>query len=194
MSTNSVGLSQAHYILREEGTQLVSLSPDDLWRSYSLDNAVLTGVKEHLVQTRWLSEQGKWEGVDENQFAALSEDDSEIRSLAFFSRLFNMVLEYLRHRGHGSPVKRMIYASSVRSESTRAISHQPDAFLHLNTGASPRPGKFKWRDLVCPFEYELDDRAPRNVSQLNSVTFMDRSSSFPERHQRITEHPSHHAL
>ena len=184
MSANLAGLSQARYILREQGTQLISLSVDDLWRSYLPDNGILVGVKEHLIQTQWLSEQEKWdsirgEEIDRNQFTALGEDGSEVKSFAFFSHLFNTVLEYLRQRGHGTPIKQMVYAGSVRSESTGAISHQPDAFLQLNTGASQTPGKFNWRDLVCPFEYKLDDGTPLNVSQPNSVTFLDRVLTLP---------------
>ena len=192
MSTNSVGLSQAHYILREEEYRLISLSTDDLWRSYSLDDAILTGVKQHLIKTRWLSEQGKWdsicgEEIDRNKFAVLGEDGSEVESFAFFSHLFNTVLEYLRRRGHGAPVKRVVYAGAVRSGSTGATSHQLDAFLQLNTGASPTPGKFKWRDLVCPFEYKLGDGYPLNASRLNSVTFLDHTLTL----SRMT--PRHYA-
>ena len=184
MSTNSASLSQARYILREQGTRLISLSVDDLWRSYLLDNGILTGVRGHLIQTQWLSEQEKWdsicgEEIDRNQFTALGEEGSQVKSFAFFSHLFNTVLEYLRQRGHGTPVKRMVYAGSVGSESTGAISHQPDAFLQLNAGASPTPGKFKWRDLLCPFEYKLDDGTPLNVSQPNSVTLLDRVLTLP---------------
>jgi len=173
MSTGSVGLSRAHSILHEEETPLISLSADDLWRSYSLDDSILTGVKQHLIQTHWLSEQGKWdsicgEEIDGKQFAVSAEDGSEVKSFAFFSHLFNAILDYLRQRGHGTPVKRMVYAGSI--ESTGGTSHHPDAFLQLDTGTSPTPGKFKWKDLVCPFEYKLGDGCPLNVSQPNSIT------------------------
>ena len=89
MSANLAGLSQAHYILHEQGTQLISLSVDDLWRSYLPDNGILTGVKEHLIQTQWLSEQEKWdsirgEEIDRNQFTALGEDGSEVKSFVSF--------------------------------------------------------------------------------------------------------------
>ena len=177
MSTNSVGLSQARYILRKEEYYLILLSPDDLWRSYSLEDDILTGVKRYLIETRWLSEQGKWdsicgEEIDKNQFTGvLGEGGSEVKSFAFFSHLFNTVLEYLRQNGHVTPVQRMVYTGSVGSESTAAATHQPDAFLQLNTGASPTPGKFKWRDLVCPFEYKFGDGDPLDVNQLNLVTF-----------------------
>ena len=198
MSTDSVGLSRADYILREEETHLISLSAADLWRSYPLDNETLTGVKQYLTQAHWLSGQGRWdsicgEEVDRNKFAVGAEDDSEVKSFAFFSNLFNTVLEYLRQRGHETPVKRMIYAGSVRPESTGATSHLPDAFLELNSGTPPTPGKFKWSDLVCPFEYKLGDGRPLNVSQLYSLTSWIVFSTFPERHQCFMEHPSYHA-
>jgi len=159
----------------------MSLSLDDLWRSFPLDDDILAGVKQHLIQTQWLSEHEKWdsicgEEIDRNQFAVAGEgeDGSEVKSFAFFSHLFNAVLEYLRQRGHETSVKGMVYAGSTRSESTAGTSHPPDAFLQLNAGTSPTPGKFKWRDLVCPFEYKLSDGEPLNVSQPNLAAFPNR--------------------
>ena len=196
--TNSVGLSQAHYILREEETNLISLSADDLWRSFSLDNDILTEVKQYLVQTHWLSGQERWdsicgEEINREQFAAFGGDGSEVKSFAFFSRLFNAVLEFLRQRGRETSVKRMVYAGSVRPKSTGAISLQPDAFLQLATGTFPTPSKFGWRDMVCPFEYNLGDGSSLNVSRSKAISFWVVFSPFPERHQGIVVPPSHYA-
>ena len=102
MSINSVGLSKARYVLREEETHHISLSADYLWRSYPLDDDILTEVNHHLIQTHWFSEQGKWcgirrEGIYVEDFAALGGDGSEAESFAFFAPLSNTILEYLRH-------------------------------------------------------------------------------------------------
>ena len=199
MSTNSVRLSQALSILREEGTNQISLAGDDLWRSCSLDGCILTAVKQYFIRTQWLYEQGEWdsicgEEINRNQFTVLGEDGSEVKSFPFFSHLFNAVLEYLRQNGHGTPVERMFYAGAVGPESTACTRHRPDAFLQLNTGASPAPSKFTWRDLAGPFEYKLGDGDPLNVNRPDSVTLLDRALTLPERRQRIAEPLSHCAL
>lgn len=152
MSTDSTGLSQADYILREEGTCLISLSTDNLWRAYPPDDATLRGVHQYLIQTHWLSEQGEF---NREQFADMDEEGSEVELSTFFSNIFNAVLEYLRQHGHETLVRRMVHTDPTESESTGATSYRPDAFLHLTTGASPTSGKFKWRDLTCPFEFKF---------------------------------------
>lgn len=162
----SAGLSQARHILCEEGTYLICLHTDDLWDAYSLKDHLLTMVKERLIEAHWLSRGSKWGGVNGGQFTVLDESGNEAKRFMSFSRLFNVVLEFLRQAGHTPPVERMVHIGSVKHESTRVSGYHPDAFLQLAGGTAPTPGKLRWRDLVCPFEYMLDDD---NVSGPGSI-------------------------
>ena len=150
----TAGLSQAHDILRDGVPHLICLSTDHLWESYSLDYCLLAKVKSHLVETGLLSIKGEWGDVDgeklnRNHFAAWSESADE--AFVFFSHLFNTVLGYLRHGGHGVFAQEMVHAAS------KSAGYRPDAFLHTAIGTPPAPGKFRWRDLICPFEYKFGD-------------------------------------
>jgi hypothetical protein len=145
---------------REERTYLICLTTDHLWKAYSPDDNVLTEVKAHLVKMRWLSGEGKWdsfsgEKIDRRQFTTPGEDSHEPSTFSFFSRLFNVVLDYLRKGGRETPVERMVYAGPSETVSTGSSAHRPDAFLHMVTQTSPPPGKMRRRNLTCPFEYKL---------------------------------------
>ena len=173
--SRAIGLSQALRILHEEGTYLISPSLDDLWRSYSLEDRVSTEAKRYLIQTNWFSGQGKWgsmggEEINKQHFVVRGEDDSELQPFMFFSRLFNAILECFRQRGVYTSVKTMVHTGPVEPEST---SLRPDAFLHVATGASPTWGKFRWRDVTCPFEYKLDNGDAIGVSRPEPITCRD---------------------
>jgi len=126
-------------------------------------------AKHHLTETHRLSEQGKWgdfdgEEVDSVRFTVWNENDSEIQSLVFLSRLFNVVLGYLQQSGCGTPVKRMVYAGSIKPGSTRITGHLPDAFLQMSARTSRTAGKFTWGDLACPFEHKFNNEDFFDVS------------------------------
>jgi len=159
---STVGLSQAHQLLRFENTHLISLPTEYLWESYQLEDQVLTNVRQHLITASWLTENGGWDPteVDRDQF------DVSGDAFDFFPRLFNVVLGCIQRTGHKTPlVKTMMHSEDVGPESARDSTCQPDAFFHMTTDPAPMPDKFRWRDLTCPFEYKFGDGSIVNVSQ-----------------------------
>ena len=164
----TAGLSQAHHIFHED-TYLVCLPNDNLWQSYLPENHILPEVKSHLVKIHWLSGEGKWdsidgEKIDGKQFAVRSEDGNEGKPFMFFSRLFNVVLDFVRQCGCETPIKTMVDTGFIGPGSTKVGTHRPDAFLHMATGVSLVPNKFRWRDLASPFEYKFGDGNAVDVS------------------------------
>jgi len=156
----------------------VCLSTDYLWDSYSPNKDVVTEVKQYLVETLWLSKDGKWNEfggakINEKRFATRRTDSSEDKTFKFFSRLFNTVLEYLRQSERGTPVEEMVHAGYVEPESTRFSGNRPNAFLRMVTETPPTPGKVRWRDLTCPFEYKFGDSNAVDVSKPGSIACGD---------------------
>ena len=168
---HTAGLSQARDILGDGVPYLVCLPTDHLWDSCPLDDHLLAEIKSHVVESGLLSEKGEWSNIDgeylkRENYAAWSEDADE--AFAFFSRLFNTILGHLRQSGRGTSVQEMVHAVS-EPESNR----RPDAFLHMATETPPVPGKFRWRDLTCPFEYKFANGGAVDVSQPGSITCPD---------------------
>lgn len=145
----------AHHMLYEN-IYPIYLPASDLWHAYSLEDRLLTKVRLHLIETRWLSGEGEWDNL------------SGVERSAFFPRLFNVVLRFLRGSGRATPIEKMVHVSSVEPGSTKIARCHPDAFLQMAVRTSPTPGKFRWRDLVCPFQYMLGDDTT-NVSDLESI-------------------------
>jgi len=159
----------------KEDTYLTCLYVRRLWEAYSLEDSLLTQVKLHLTETHWLSEEGKWgkfggEEVCTERFTAWDEDEDDIKSLVFFSDLFDVVLRHLRGSGHMNPVKGMVYVGSIEPESTRTADRMPDAFLCTTDRASPTTDRFAWRDLVCPFAHKSDDGEFLDVREPEPIT------------------------
>lgn len=50
-------------------------------------------------------------------------NDTRVEDFALFSRLFNLVLEYLLQSGYKTSIGKMVYAGSVEPGSTRVSSH-----------------------------------------------------------------------
>ncbi|KAF9646538.1 hypothetical protein BDM02DRAFT_3270901 [Thelephora ganbajun] len=172
-------LQQARSILAEEVSHLICLPLEYLWESYPLDNADLPKVKQHLVQKNLLSNKGKWHPtIHKERFAKKSDGIREAELFSIFSRTFNAVLSSLAD--HEKPtsgcVERMVHAVSVEPQSAR---HQPDAFLLVDTGTSPKPTghRFRWRDLTCPFEYKFGngDAVDNDTKVLRSLHHIVRS-------------------
>jgi len=160
------GLLQVHHTLREEGAHPIPLHLNDLWNAYSLEDHLLTKVKLHLFKTNWLSGEWKLRGAGEGVDNGLDENGSEARRVEFFSRLFNVVLKFLRETGHAGSVEGMV---RIEPGSTRVPGCHPGSFLQLATGTlppPPMPGKSRWGDVVCPFEYTLGGG---NVSDPESI-------------------------
>ena len=145
----------AHHMLYEN-IHPIYLPASDLWHAYSLEDRLLTKVRLHLIETRWLSGEGEWDNL------------SGVERSAFFPRLFNVVLRFLRGSGRATPIEKMVHVSSAEPGSTKIARCHPDAFLQMVVRTSPTPGKFRWRDLVCPFQYMLGDDTT-NVSDLESI-------------------------
>ena len=166
----AAGLSQARRMVIQEVTHLICLSMDHLWESYPLDDGIITGVKQHLVGMNFLSGDGKWSKtgkrkITRGQFEARSRGNSEATTFAFFAHLFNTVLEHIRQSRPGTSVKRMVHAGYTEPDSTRISTNRPDAFLHMATKPPSASGRFKWRDLTCPFEYKFRKGDTVDVSQ-----------------------------
>ncbi|KAF9645744.1 hypothetical protein BDM02DRAFT_3189430 [Thelephora ganbajun] len=49
----------------------------------------------------------------------------------------------------------MAHVGSTESESITASIHRPKALLYITAETPPTPGKFRWRDLISPFEYKF---------------------------------------
>ena len=179
----AAGLSQAREMVLREVTHLICLSTDHLWESYPLGDGVLMGVKQYLTGKHWLSEKGKWNKIDgkkitRKRFQVRSKGDGEVKTFAFFTGLFNVVLEHLRKNGHATSVKKMVHAGFVEPDSTRTSSHRPDAFLHMATKSPPAEGRFKWRELTCPFEYKFGRGDTIDVSRPGQIACRDRVLIF----------------
>jgi len=178
MTFRAAGLSQAFQTSREEDGHLTCLPIDHLWESYSPSDDIVTEVRQHLIDKRWLSEKGKWNGIDgekidKKHFAAWSKGANEVKAFAFFSRLFNAVLEYLRQSGRGTSIEKMVQVAGA--ESTGFGGHRPNAILHVVVKPPLASSRFKWRDLTCPFEYKLRKGDAVDVGQPESITaFQDR--------------------
>jgi len=135
----------------------IYLRTSDLWDAYSLEDHLLQKVKLHLIKTHWLSGEGKWDRV------------SGAEPLVFFSRLFDVV-RFLLGSECTTRVEKMVCVGSLEPGSTRIAGCYPDAFLQMAPGTPPTPGKFRWRDLVCPFEYTLGDDTT-DVSDPESIAY-----------------------
>lgn len=188
----TAGLSQAHDILRGEVPYSTCLSPDHLWKSYSLDDRVLAKVKQHLTNDGWFSNAGSWYFVNEEGFARQDKGDGEVKTFAVFSSIFNAVLDYFRTRGSVTSV--LVHVGSIEPKSTTTSSNRPDAFLQMNTRMPPTSteGKFRWRDLTCPFEYKFGNGDTIDVRRCGWLVWTA-CLPFAERHQSAMESPSHHA-
>ena len=178
----TAGLDQARQILLDEVTYLINISTDHLWDAYPLGDGVLKGVKAHLAKEHFLTKTGKWSRtkVKEEFFRTRETGGSEVKTFRFFSNLFNQVLAYLKKTKRETAVKTMVHAGYVGPESTRVSTHRPDAFLQMAGGTSPTPGKFRWRDLACPFEYKFGDGIAVDVSQPGLVACHDRDLIIPQ--------------
>ena len=114
------------------------------------------------------------EKIDRRQFTTSDEYSDEPPTFSFFSCLFNVVLDYLRKGGQESPVEKVVHAGPSETVSTGSSAHRPDAFLHMVTQTSPPPGKIRWRDLTCPFEYKFEDGEVVDVSRPEFIACRDR--------------------
>lgn len=158
----TVDLQQARSILAEEVSHLICLPLERLWESYPVDNADLAKVKQHLLRENLLSGEGKWHHtIHKEHFARKLKGVHEVKLFSIFSRIFNEIISSLADSGDPASacVNRMVHARSVEPQSNRTSPHRPDAFLVAHTQTSPTPngGRFRWRDLTCPFEYKFGD-------------------------------------
>ena len=177
----TAGLDQGRRILREEVTHLINLPTAHLWDAYSLDDRVLEEVRTRLIEEHYLTKVGAWNRtkVKKESFLARGTGHTEVKTFAFFARLFNLVLGGLKQAGHGTVVKKMVHAGSVGPKSTRVGTHRPDAFLHMTTSTSTA-GKFRWRDLTCPFEYKFGNGNAVDVSQPGPAARQDHILILPQ--------------
>ena len=159
-------LSKASRMLCKEVPYVINLPMDHLWKSYPVEGQLLTDVEEYLIKNQWLTKGRKWYGkkAKEDSFRARGRGGHEVRTFVFFSLLFNAVLDGLKATEHKTFVERMVHAGSVEPESTRVSTHRPDGFLQMATDTSATPGKFRWRELTCPFEYKFGDGNAVDVS------------------------------
>jgi len=169
----AAGLSQARDMVHNQVPYTICLSTDHLWNSYSPNEDVVTTVKQYLVERLWLSEEGKWNESGKTKIIkkrfATRKGSKEDTTFRLFSRLFNTVLECLRQDGHNTSVEEMVHAGYVEPQSTRVSSNRPDAFLRMVTETPPTPGKPRWRDLACPFEYKFGSGDAVDVSKHGSI-------------------------
>jgi len=176
----AAGLSQARDMVHDQATHLICLPTDYLWESYSPNKGIVAEVKRSLIGKRWLSKEGEWNEFDGTKinkrgFVSWSEGDSEVEIFTFFSRLFNTVLECLRRSGHDTSVEEMVHVFPTEPESVRSRGIRPDGFLHMVTETTPTPGKFRWRDITCPFEYKDGYGDMFGVSKPGFIACRDRA-------------------
>jgi hypothetical protein len=148
----------------------IRLPIDCLWTSYSPKEGDLRKVKEHLTENGFLIEGDRWDRakIVKKHFETKCKTN-EVQTFAFFSDLFNVVLDSLRPT-HPTFVKKMVNAGHIGPESTRINSSRPDAFLRVDVDENLKTGKFKWRDLTCPFEYKFGDGDAVDVRQHEPTT------------------------
>lgn len=174
---HSAGLSQARGILAEGIPHLICPSTNHLWQSYPLEDRILAVVRGYLVECGWLSNRGRLMEsrgeLKKARFHARHTGDSEEKTFAFFANLFNAVLNHIQRSRKQTSIKGMIHAGSITPTSTIPSTHRPDAFLHVDTKTPLTPGKAKWRNLTCPFEYKFGGGSALDVSQPQMITCWD---------------------
>ena len=163
----AASLSQARSILRDEVVYIINLPTTRLWESYQLKDDVLVEVRKCCREGGWLTEAGKWNGkkIKKERFLTRGVGGNESKTFEIFSTLFNLVQDRIRPREKTTFDTTMVHAGSIGPKSTRVGSHRPDAFLM--TSESPGLGKYRWRDLTCPFEYKFGNGCAVDVSRVD---------------------------
>jgi hypothetical protein len=168
------------------------LPVDCLWKSFSPKEEHLHQVKEYLTGRGFLTGEGRWNNatVIRDHFETKS-PDKEATTFAILSDIFNAVRDCLRPTHPTAFVKTMVNAGSVRPESTRISSSQPDAFLRVDANGPLKKGSFRWRDLTCPFEYKFGRGDTLDVRRENPGLAKTTSPSIEQQEDAVGTLPYH---